>query len=221
MLVSVVFTLLFGIYGVYSLDCRTIEKGDHFISTLPYYGLNKDLIASTRIKFDNNTVRYLFPLTNNKGRECTQSWNQVCGTTRCGYFNSNHQDADRFVWRCAGSCLIYDTTGHVIGEKTNYSEANLVELAASTYDDGLKPYEHPGTLQKEFTIKLEINTWYRLTLILSETITTYQLFDNTDLILETQTINHRSCSEFDHGMKQGFYFGGECPTPQAISVYYD
>lgn len=221
MLVSIVFTIVFAIYRVHSLDCRTIEKGHHFTSTTPYYGFNDKLIISTRIKFDNNTVHYLFPPTDDKGRACMQSWNQLYGTTRCGYFNSNHQDADRFVWRRADSCLIYDTTGHVIGEKPNCSEANLVELAASTYDDGLKPYEHPGKLQKEFTTKPQVETWYRLTLILSQTITTYQLFDNSDQLLETQTINHRSCSEFNHGLIQGFYFGGECPAPQTLSVCYD
>jgi hypothetical protein len=221
MLSLVVLTIVFTINGAYSLDCRTIEKGHHFTSTIPYYGFKRDLIISTRILFNNNTAHYLFPPTDSKGRECSQSWNQLWGTTRCGYLTDNHQDSDRFVWRRAGSCLIYDSTGHVIGEKSNCPEANLVELAASAYDDGLKPYEHPGTLQKQFSIKPRIDTWYKLTLTFEETQTIYQLFDDTDLILETQTIDHRSCKNFNHGLMQGFYFGGDCPTPQTISVCYD
>lgn len=89
---------------------------------------------------------------------------QLWGATCCGYLTNNHQDLNRFMWCRVGSFPIYDSSRHVIGEKSNCPEANLVELAASGYDQGLKPYQHPGKLQKEFTVQAQINTWYRLTL---------------------------------------------------------
>ena len=220
MLSLLTFIIVCIIQGTYSLDCRTIEKDHHFTSTIPYYGFKNELVISTRIQFNTNTAHYLFPPTDNKGRECSQSWNQLWGATRCGYITNNHQDSDRFMWRRAGSCLIYDSTGHVIGEKPNCLEANLIELAASGYDDGLKPYEHPGVLQKPFSTKAQIETWYKLTITFEKAKTTYQLFDDTNVLLETQIINHRSCTGFNRGMMQGFYFGGDCPAPQPITVCY-
>ena len=209
------------IHEVQSLECRIVEEGHHYPSLVPFHGFNHDVTISTRVRFDNNTAHYLFPPTEDKGRECMQSWNQLWGATRCGYLVDNHEDSDRFVWRRAGSCLIYDSKGHVIGEKTNCSESNLIELAAAAYDHGLKPYQHPGTLEKEFTIKARINTWYGLTLTFTHNQTIYQLFDDSDLILETQTIDHRVCLEYHHGTMQSFYFGGECVAPQTVSACYD
>jgi len=198
-----------------------VKQGQHFTSTLPFYGFKQDLVISTRVQFNESASRYLFSQTESKGHSCSESWNQLWGATRCGYLTSNHMDFDRFVWRRAGSCLEYDSAGYVIGERSNCSETNLIELAASAYDNGLKPFQYPGILLKEFSIKPRIDTWYNLKLIFEETKTIYHLSDDFNQILETQIINHRSCPQFNLGMLHGLYFGGECPAPQDVSVCYD
>jgi len=168
----------------------------------------------------NSLARYLFPPTDEKGHLCTTSWNKLWGACRCGYFTSNHKDSDRFVFRRADSCLRYES-GRVIGENTDCSESDLVVLAAYGYDNNAKPFENIGTLLKEFSTKLRVDTWYKITLIFEETKTIYQLFDNNDQLLETQEILHRQCKDFKLGMMQHLYFGGQCPAPQAVTVCYD
>ena len=222
MLVSVFFLLtIYAVHHAHSLDCRVVEEGHQFTSTTPFYGFNHNQVISIRVRFDNNTAWYLFPSTDNKGRSCTQSWNQLWGSTRCGFLTNNHQDSDRFVWRRAGSCMNYDPQGHVTGEKPNCPEADLVELGASAYNDGLNPYEHLKVLHKEFKTRARVDTWYRLKMQFDESQTIYELSDDADELLESQTIDHHHCLEYHHGMIQGFYFGGECPAPQAVSVCYD
>ena len=205
----------------YAIDCPTVEKGEHFSKLVPFHGFKSDLVMSIRIQLNNNTAWYLFSPTESKGELCSVSWNKLWGTTRCGYLNDPHEDSDRFMWRRATSCLIFDSEGHVIGEKTNCPEANLIELAAAAYDDGARPYDNPGTLLKLFVVKLQVNIWYRLTLQFSANQTIYQLFNDMDSILETQTIDHRLCPQFNEGALLGFYFGGECPAPQAVTTCYE
>ncbi|CAF4752884.1 unnamed protein product, partial [Rotaria magnacalcarata] len=81
---------------------------------------------------------------------------------RCGYLTSNHKDSDRFVFRRVGSCLRYEA-GHVVGENDNCAEANLIEIAAYAYDNSLKPFENQGTLLKEFSTRLQVDSWYKVT----------------------------------------------------------
>ena len=197
-----------------------MEAGHHFTSLIPFYGFHKDTVMTTRTKFDKNAVQYLFPPTESKSRLCSESWTQLWGATRCGLFMNNHTDSDRFVWRRAGSCLQYDTTGHVTGEVKKCPEATLIKIAASTYDNGRKPFENIGTLQKEFSTKLRINKTCKLTITFQQNQTIYQLSTATNQLLETQTIDHQSCEQFHVEVMQGFYFGGQCPAPQAISVCY-
>ncbi|CAF1436699.1 unnamed protein product [Adineta ricciae] len=214
-------SILFAANHVYALDCKIVKQGQHFISTLPFYGFKQDLVLTTRIRFNESMARYLFPSTESKGRSCSLSWNQVWGATRCGYLTSTQMDLDRFVWRRPSSCLQYDSKGYVVNEYDDCPEKNLIELAASAYDNGLKPFEHPGVLLKEFTTKPQINTWYNFKLIFEDTKTTYQLLDESNQLLESQFINHHSCEQFNFGMIHGLYFGGECPAPQDVSVCYD
>jgi len=122
-----------------------------------------------------------------------------------------------------GCSMIYNNNnGAVVGIKSDCPESNLIELAAYGYDNNLKPFEHQGTLLKEFKTKLEVEKWYVIKLEFQKTKTIYQIYDETNTnLLETQEIEHRSCSDFNKGMKQGLYFGGQCPAPQTISVCYD
>jgi hypothetical protein len=223
MLSLVVLIIVFVINGTYSKYCRTVEVGQHFPSDHLPPETKRDRTISTQIQFNHDTAHYLFSPTDIHGQRCSESWNMLWGATRCGYETNNHQDSDRFVWRRDVSCLIYDSSGHVIGEKTNCPEANLIELAAYAYDDGLKPFQHIGKLLKQFSTKLHVNKWYQLTITFHETETTYYLSesDHHPQILETQTIHHRLCPEFTHGTMQSFYFGGICPAPQAVSVCYN
>ncbi|CAF1497971.1 unnamed protein product [Rotaria magnacalcarata] len=221
MLYLTLLTILFVFNGAHSLDCRIVKQGQHFTSTLPFYGFKNESVISVRIQFTESTAHYLFPPTESNGRSCSQSWNAVWGSTRCGYLNSQLMDSDRFVWRRVGSCLQYDSQGFVISERVDCAEADLVELAASAYDNGLKPYQFSGILLKEFSAKLRINTWYKLQLTFEETKTVYQLSDDASQVLEVQTVQHRSCPKFSSGAYQGLYFGGQCPAPQDVSVCYD
>lgn len=202
------------------MSCPTIEQGQHFPSQNDSGTPKIAGKIHTSIRFDTNTAHYLFPPTESEGRRCATSWNMIWGATRCGFNMTNHEDSDRFVWRRAISCFIFDAQGHVIGEKTNCSEANLIEIAAYAYDGGRKPFQHQGTLLKEFTTKVRVNDWIKFTLNFRSTETIYRLFDDHNRLLETQTIEHRTCKQFRRGTRQGFYFGGVCPAPQPVSVCY-
>jgi len=176
----------------------------------------------TKVKFDANVAKYLFSPDDPKGRLCMMSWNKLYGACRCGFLTSNHKDSDRFVFRRANSCLNFNDDGTILNEKSGCQESNLIEIAAYAYDNSLKPFERIGTLLKEFNTKLEVEKWYVLKLTFEETRTIYQIYDETNTnLLETQEITHRSCSDYNKGMKQGLYFGGQCPAPQLISVCYD
>jgi len=219
-LIAVVIAL--AINSVHSVkECRTVKQDAHYTSQLPFYGFKTEPTLSTWIQFTKSTAHYLFPPTESRGRLCTTSWNQLFGSCRCGYLNSVHSDSDRFVWRRANSCVEFDSTGHVIGERKNCKEANLIEIAAAAYDNGLKPFEHQGTLLKEFSTKVRIETWYRIEIRTTEMKTTYKLFNDKNKLIETQEINHRSCDNYQIGLIQGLYFGGQCPAPQEVSVCYE
>ena len=206
--------------AVSAADCRTVKQGAHYATLIPFHGLKSEATISSRVQFTNTSARYLFPADENKGQLCTSSWNKLWGAVRCGYLTSNHKDSDRFVFRRAGSCLSYES-GRVTGENKNCPEIDLIEIAAYAYDNSVKPFESPARLLREFSTKLRIDTWYKVTLIFEEALTTYQLFDQNDQLLETHSIVHRQCKDYKLGMMQDLYFGGQCPAPQAVTVCYE
>ena len=162
-----------------------------------------------RIKFNKDCSQYLFEPTDQQGHLCSTSWNKLYGTVRCGMFNSNHQDSDRFVWRRAQSCLKFNGE-YVTGVVENCVEEDLIELAAYTYDNGALPFtaENQGRLLKIFNTKVKVDTWYIYKLIISTNNTVYQLFNDENQLLESQTIEHRECgSSFYIGALQSLYFG--------------
>ncbi|CAF1635491.1 unnamed protein product, partial [Didymodactylos carnosus] len=167
-----------------------------------------------------NTAQYLFPVNDVKGHLCSISWNKLFGACRCGFLTNNHKDSDRFVWRRAVSCLIFDND-NVIGQRANCEEENLIEVAAYAYDNSLKPFENEGTLLKEFSTKLQVETWYTFTLKFELSKTTYEIYNENNELLDSQEIIHRSCNNYNQGMKQTLYFGGQCPAPQEVSVCYE
>jgi len=206
--------------AVNSVDYRTVKKGSHYPSLIPFHGFKSDAIISERVQFTKSAANYTFPSTDPDSHVCTVSWNKLWGACRCGYLANNHQDSDRFVFRRALNCFV-DESKRVNGEINDCPESDLVEIAAYAYDNGSKPFENQGRLLKEFSTKLRIDTWYKVTLIFEQTKTTYQLFDDNDQHLETQEIDHRDCKDFKLGSLQTLYFGGRCPAPQDVSVYYD
>jgi hypothetical protein len=219
-LLTLIVSIFIANNAVNSAECRTVKKGAHYTSLIPFHGIKSNAVISTRVQFTNSSARYLFPSTEDRGHLCTTSWNKLWGACRCGYLTSNHKDSDRFVFRRAGSCVRYEA-GRVIGENDDCSESDLIEIAAYAYDNNAKPFENQGTLLKEFSTKLRVDDWYKVTLIFEETKTVYQLFDNNDQILETKEIVHRQCKDFKLGLMQDLYFGGQCPAPQDVSVCYD
>ena len=205
---------------VHSENCGTVSQGSHYPTLIPFHGFKSDEVISTGVRFMNSSSEYLFPPTDEQGQRCSVSWNKLWGACRCGYLTSNHKDSDRFVFRRARSCLVFEG-GRVVREIPSCPEAGLIEVAAYAYDNGDKPTEHPDRLLKEFQTKLRINQLYKVTLTFQETQTIYQIFDHANQLLETQTIQHRSCSNYKQGMMQDLYFGGVCPAPQDVSVCYD
>ena len=218
MFLPIVLTILLAVHGSYAQTCRTVATGQ-FYSTLSF-SVKSASVITTRVRMDPNTASYVFPPTELQGQMCSYSWNKLWGATRCGYFVSNHKDSDRFMWRRVPTCLIYSASGTVIGQNTNCSEANLIEICAAAYDNGVRPYENEGTLLKQFSTKLQVNVWYRLTLRFSSSQTIYELADSANVLIESQTINHRTCSNFNQGSMQNLYFGGQCAAPQPVTVCY-
>ena len=217
-IIGAVFIANSGLCG--ATDCRTVKQGAHYSTLLPFHGFKSNATITSRVQFTNSSARYLFPPSESKGHLCTTSWNKLWGACRCGYATSNHKDSDRFVFRRAGSCLVYEA-GHVVGENNACAESDLVEIAAYAYDNSAKPFENQGTLLKEFNTKLRVGAWYKVALTFEETKTTYELFDASSQLLETQEIVHRQCKDYKLGMLQDLYFGGQCPAPQDVSVCYE
>ncbi|CAF4723990.1 unnamed protein product, partial [Rotaria socialis] len=189
-ILTIIATIFIANNAVNSAECRTVKQGAHYTSLIPFHGFKSAETISSRVQFTNSSATYLFPSTDPKGHLCTSSWNKLWGACRCGYLTSNHKDSDRFVFRRVGSCLRYEA-GHVVGENDNCADANLIEIAAYAYDNSLKPFENQGTLLKEFSTRLLVDSWYKVTLIFQATKTIYQLFDANEQLLETQEIAHR------------------------------
>jgi hypothetical protein len=171
--------------------------------------LNTSPDVVKRIKFSANCAKYLFNPDDEKGHLCSTSWNKLYGTVRCGIFNSNHKDSDRFVWRRAQSCLKFSSP-YVIGEHEDCAERDVIELAAYTYDNGDIPYEsqNQGRLLKIFQTKVKVETWYIYKILIKQLYSEYQLLDNDENLLESVTIYHRDCgSSYYSGFTQNLYFG--------------
>ena len=207
--------------------CYSVYSGYYFpgyeppFSFIPkiFHGFNSKSTLSKMIRFDGNTAQYLFTPTDPKGHLCGTSWNKLWGTTRCGYLDLVHQDSDRFVWRRAQSCLNYKGD-YVTGVKPNCTEANRIELAAYTYDNGVVPYQHIGTLLKQFKATVEIGVWYKYTLEITDTQTNFILADANGNEIERQFTLHRNCSSQNKGNLLSFYFGGQCAAPQTVTACY-
>jgi hypothetical protein len=212
-IIAIITTVFIGNTVVQSSECRTVKEGSHYPSPMPIHGFKSATQMSSLVQFTNSSASYAFPASEPNFARCTSSWNKLWGACRCGYLTSNHQDSDRFVFRHAMNCL---------DDKTNNcSRLDLIEIAAYAYDNGVAPIDDPTRLLKEFSTKLLINNWYKITMIFEENKTTYLLYDNNGQHLETQEIDHRSCSNFNLGIMQGLYFGGVCPAPQDVTVCYD
>jgi hypothetical protein len=98
-----------------------------------------------------------------------------------------------------------------------------MELAAYTYDHGLKPFEHIGTLLKEFKTLVKIGEWVNLEIDLDVNRSTYKILSSNGTIVETQIIDRKDCSSGPDSFLfvQSLYFGGQCPAPQRVDVCYE
>jgi len=200
------------------MTCYAVRQGDFYSNHTPI-GIRSSQVYEFSIMFRTSSARYLFAPTDEKGHLCSTSWNKLVGSSRCGPWVPHHDDSDRFVWRRSQECLIYNGT-HVTGVKSNCSSINQIELAAYAYDHGQKPFEHIGTLLKEFKHKVNVEEWYTYKITFDEQQTTYLLSDSNKVPLEGQVIKHRSCSLYKYGYKLWFYFGGQCPAPQEVAACY-
>lgn len=201
--------------------CYSIKEGWHYPSLIPFNGFNSKNELFSLIKFEKNAASYLFKNDDPNGRLCTNSWNKLFGTSRCNNYLTPHQDSDRFVWRRSQKCVSFNGQ-YLLGENSNCDELDLIEIAAYTYDNGDKPFQNQGRLLKEFKNKIKIDLWYGYRLRINQNNTQYELLDSNGNLLESVLVEHRDCgiSSFN-GSLLGFYFGGQCPAPQAVTACYN
>ena len=152
----------------------------------------------------------------NSKNNCSSSWqydwNKLWGKARCGYAHDHHQDSDRFVWRrCSDStCDAYDGTAKI-------------QIAAYSYDNGVKPYPANPDLLKPFQTTISPEVPFLYTLAMSDDgASTFLLSDHVGVLLESVVVNHATLCEENYyeGTLQGFYFGGQCTAPEEMNVFY-
>ncbi|KAG2373710.1 hypothetical protein C9374_011799 [Naegleria lovaniensis] len=159
-----------------TIQCKTVKKDNFYQNGIPFYGFKSKQTISAFIMMKPIMANYLFAPDNSQGVYCTQSWNKLYGATRCGYLDTVHEDSDRFVWRRPITCVKTDAQGHVLGNVDHCPLANKVQVAAYAYDNGQEPFQHQGTLLKEFTTLVDTDVWYEYELIFEQDKTTYNLY---------------------------------------------
>lgn len=194
-----------------------VKYNDHYSNKSSVtWGMNSDKIFSVNVKLSLACSTY--DCKNTTSYTCEDSmyqydWNKLWGKARCGYYNSHHDDSDRFVFRkCSdNSCNAYN------GE-------NRIQIGAYSYDNGIAPYtgERPD-LMKTFTNTILPDQIYKLTLTMNDDgLSTFDLSDINNNLIETQYINHENkcIKNYYEGIVDGLYFGGTCRAPIDIIVTY-
>ena len=181
------------------------------------WGENGEMVLSNLITLSTETAIYNCTNTGTYKCEDTEGWmydwNKLFGKGRCGYLHDHHKDSDRFVWRrCSdSSCSAYDGAN------------DKIQIAGYSYDDSLKPYEHPELLPI-FASTIFPNVQYQYTLTQDASgVTSYNLkgTDSMGDIDETIIVQHNNlCDDYEKGTLQGFYFGGTCRAPTILMVQY-
>jgi hypothetical protein len=202
------------INGEYSIKQNRQYAVKHAVT----WGQNGSPTFSNLITLSSSTAVY--NCTNTDSYQCedtngwTFDWNKLWGKGRCGYYHDHHKDSDRFVWRrCSdASCKAYDGVN------------NKIQIAGYSYDNSLKPYQHPELLPI-FNTTIFPNIQYSYTLVQqSNGISSFTLKgrDSTGDIDETVTVQHQNkCNDYEKGTVQGFYFGGTCRAPIEVTATYE
>ena len=189
--------------------CRDVKKGNHYYdghSFVPKF-VNAEMRQIT-VTFENDTTKYVCDCKEEPYPGCMYSWSKLWGSSRCGYTHSHHKDSDRFVWRRQ---ILPD----------GITPGSGIEIAAYSYDDGVKPYDPPNAnLLQSFSTILQPNVAYTLKLDLSDPSNTiYEL--NSSNIRERKVVKHaNNCSSARKGYELSLYFGGQCTAPSTVTVCY-
>lgn len=191
-----------------NFSCRTVRPGDHYAAPVLPVGFVDAEVRTVQIRFGASSAAYACNCTAEPYPGCMSSWNKLWGSSRCGYSHPHHQDSDRFVWR---------------RRTLNSSD---IAIAAYSYDSGVKPYAPPNpNLLQPFETPIAVETVYTIRMVRSAGNAT-----RFDLLLglggapplETKTVRHKNdCARFQQGYKLGFYFGGQCPAPSAVTCCYN
>eukprot|EP00357_Protocruzia_adherens_P037834 CAMPEP_0114984444 /NCGR_PEP_ID=MMETSP0216-20121206/7280_1 /TAXON_ID=223996 /ORGANISM="Protocruzia adherens, Strain Boccale" /LENGTH=156 /DNA_ID=CAMNT_0002346581 /DNA_START=200 /DNA_END=667 /DNA_ORIENTATION=+ len=152
------------------------------------------------INISQEAAEYVIPLSDQTAN-CMSSWNKLYGSSRC-FGSLHHENSDRFAWRRAQSCLKYD--GNNVTVLPDCPDANKIEIAAYAYNKGEKPYQHIGTLLKQFNTLVTTGTLYQYELVVADTETTYNLKDADGNLLETVVVAHSKCFWPDFGYTLGW-----------------
>jgi len=204
--------------------CDHVNTGDFYANGEPvnFFGFRDSSSMEREITINPDCANYMFQPTDPKGALCISSWTKLYGSSRCGYLHAHHEDSDRFVWRRHIDCLILNGS-HVIGTVPNCPKANLIQLSAYAYDKGNIPYQN-ASLEALFNFAVEVGQNYTYNIIFTPTEGVYTLYSSLESgrkFIESHTIKHTPCDEWDHGYVLGLYFGGECPAPQYVSICYE
>eukprot|EP01132_Coremiostelium_polycephalum_P004942 gene4942-6159_t len=205
------------------LNCDIVYTGDFYSNGAPinWWGFKSSETIRREVNLKEIDSKYLFSDTDEKGELCSVSWNKLFGSSRCGYLHPHHEDSDRFTWRRHPNCLIFNGS-RVIGEVSNCPEANQIQIAAYSYDRGNKPYQNSSLLTM-FETPIYVNQNYTMEIVFEPESAIYNLYTSISegqTLIETVTIQHTYCKDWSQGYMLGWYFGGECPAPDPVSVCY-
>ena len=187
--------------------CRTVSRGAHYASP-PEEGFVSQPVRSVTVRLPPSDAAYVCNCTAEPYPICMSAWNKLWGASRCGDVHPHHLDSDRFVWR-----------------RHQGSPSGRVELAAYSYDGGIKPYSppNPNLLQPFSSLLLaDGQTTYQLRMELPDAgRTIFVLSDASGAELERKTVVHRNaCADYLKGYQLSLYYGGQCTAPSEVEACY-
>ena len=191
--------------------CREVLRGRHYYESHDVFPeFVNATVRRVTVIFDDDTAAYECDCSAEPYPGCMSSWNKLWGSGRCGFAHPHHQDSDRFVWRRQM-------------QADGVTPGNVIELAAYSYDSGVKPYSPPNpNLLQPFTATLTPGVPYDLVLDVSDpAASVFSLSDTYETFTETKTVAHdNACAKAAEGYRLSLYFGGQCRAPSTVTVCY-
>ena len=203
----------------------TVEKGKFYAGAtgLPVFrGFHDGVNMSAVVTFSPSTGEYLFS-TNDAQYQA----NKLFGAVRCGDLASQFQSSDRFAWRRNVRCFEpINYTNNTLRDPPvpipGCKDAHKVQLITYSYVDGNSPVsqKYPNQI-RPFDTLVTPGVPIGIALQYSATSTEYLIFDpQSGALLESASVPHLSCRDFQKGSNLVLYFGGTVPAPADMTVEY-